>query len=36
MKLADWNVRFTLARILSSALREELERFTDFELLFLE
>jgi len=36
MKLADWNVRFTLARILSSALREELERFTDFELLFVE
>jgi len=36
MKLADWNVRFTLDGIRSPALREELERFTDSELPFIE
>jgi hypothetical protein len=36
MKPAEWNVLFALAKIHSSALREELERFTDSELFFVE
>jgi hypothetical protein len=36
MKLADWSVPFELAGICSPALREELERFTDSELPFVE